>query len=88
MGYNRFTWDFRKETLPAVDKVFVYGNYSGSSVAPGNYTLRLTLENGGQSETEVTILPNPNVQSTPQDLQSSKLFYCKLKIRFEIFMNL
>ncbi|MCP4978183.1 MAG: glycosyl hydrolase, partial [Maribacter sp.] len=59
-GYNRFTWDFRKETLPAVDKVFVYGNYAGAKVGPGTYALRLTLD-GLTSETEVNILPNPKV---------------------------
>jgi hypothetical protein len=66
-GYNRFTWDFQRESLPGVDNVFVHGDHSGSNVAPGNYTLRLSLENEGGSETEVTILPNPNVQSSPQD---------------------
>lgn len=65
-GYNRFTWNFNRESLPAVDKVFVFGGLSGSSVAPGNYTLRLTLE-GNSVETVATILPNPRVESTPQD---------------------
>ena len=62
-GYNRFTWDFNKETLPAVDKVFVYGSYQGSKVGPGSYQLRLTLD-GLTSETSVTILPNPKVQAS------------------------
>ena len=48
------------------DNVFVFGNYSGSSVPPGDYTLRLSGD-GHTSETEVTILPNPKVKSTPQD---------------------
>ena len=71
-GYNRFTWNFQREQLPGVEGVFVHGGYSGSNVAPGNYTLRLSLENGGQSETEVTILPNPNVQSTPSDFKEQQ----------------
>ncbi|MEM8999530.1 MAG: glycosyl hydrolase [Bacteroidota bacterium] len=65
-GYHRFTWNFRKETLPAVDKVFVFGNYNGSRVAPGNYTLRLTLEDQ-TVETEVTILPNPKIEGSAKD---------------------
>ena len=28
-GYNRFTWDFRKDPIPSIDKVFVFGNYNG-----------------------------------------------------------
>ncbi len=62
-GYNRFTWDFSKDPLPSIDKVFVFGNYNGASVAPGNYTLRLTLENE-TVETYATILPNPKINAT------------------------
>ena len=71
MGYNRFTWDFRKETLPAVDKVFVYGNYSGSKVAPGTYVLRLSLDDK-VAETEVTILPNPKVKASKSDFDEQQ----------------
>ncbi|MBX2827547.1 MAG: glycosyl hydrolase [Flavobacteriaceae bacterium] len=63
-GYNRFTWDFNREAIPAIDKVFVFGGHSGSSVAPGTYTLRLSLE-GETVETQAVILPNPVIQSTP-----------------------
>ena len=70
-GYNRFTWDFRKENLPAVDKVFVYGNYGGSRVGPGTYQLRLTLE-GLTSETEVTVLPNPKVNASMEDFREQQ----------------
>ena len=62
-GYNRFTWDMTRASLPAVDQVFVFGGHGGSRVAPGAYTLRLTLD-GTVSETAATILPNPKVQAT------------------------
>lgn len=62
-GYNRFTWDFRKQAIPSIDKVFVFGNYNGARVAPGTYTLRMTLE-GETVETEVAILPNPKIQAS------------------------
>jgi photosystem II stability/assembly factor-like uncharacterized protein len=65
-GYNRFTWDFNREVLPAINKVFIHGGLSGSSVAPGNYTLQLTLEEE-TIETVVTILPNPLINSSSQD---------------------
>ncbi len=65
-GFNRFTWDFDREALPAVNKVFVFGGLSGSSVAPGNFSLRLTLEDD-TSETDIVILPNPAVKSSSQD---------------------
>ena len=66
MGFNRFTWSFDREALPAINKVFVFGGLSGSSVAPGDYTLRLTLE-GYVAETAITILPNPAINASPQD---------------------
>jgi len=63
-GYNRFTWDFRRDGLPAVDKVFVYGSYEGTLVAPGTYTLRLT-----QGETVANmpakVLSNPTIKASP-----------------------
>ncbi|MEO9484171.1 MAG: glycosyl hydrolase [Ekhidna sp.] len=44
-GVNRFTWDFKRETLPAVDGVFAFGDYTGSRVSPGIYGIRLSGEN-------------------------------------------
>ena len=65
-GFNRFTWDFNRDALPSINKVFVFGGLSGSSVAPGNFLLRLTLA-ADTSETEIVILPNPLVNSSPED---------------------
>jgi hypothetical protein len=65
-GYNRFTWDFNREALPSIHEVFIFGGLSGSSVAPGDYTLRLTLDKN-TVETVITILPNPLVKSNTQD---------------------
>lgn len=65
-GYNRFTWDFNREAIPAINKVFVFGGLGGSSVAPGSYTLRLTLE-GESVETTAEILPNPAIKATAAD---------------------
>ena len=62
-GYNRFVWDFRRETLPAVENVFVMGDYRGSRVAPGTYTARLTHE-GVTSEKPFRILPHPGIKAT------------------------
>jgi len=65
-GVNRFTWDFRRAPLPSIHKVFIFGGLSGSRVAPGKYTLRMTLGDV-VSETEATILPNPKVLSSAED---------------------
>jgi photosystem II stability/assembly factor-like uncharacterized protein len=65
-GYNRFTWDFRTEKLPSVEKVFVFGNSAGHRVAPGTYILRMTL---GEEivETSAVILANPKIEGTTAD---------------------
>ena len=65
-GYNRFTWDFKTESLPAVDNVFVLGGHDGSTVGPGDYTLKLTLGTN-TTETTVKISPNPKVKSNLAD---------------------
>ena len=70
-GYNRFTWDFRKEAIPAIEGVFVYGNYAGSRIGPGTYLLRLSLE-GLTSETEVEVLPNPNISASLEDFEEQQ----------------
>lgn len=66
-GYNRFTWDFRRDALPAINKVFVFGNLRGSNVAPGIFTLKLTLDSKTISEVDVTIRPNPNIRTKTAD---------------------
>ena len=65
-GYNRFTWNFSREAIPSIDKVFVFGGHDGSSVGPGIYILRLSLDNE-VSETIATVLANPSVKANAQD---------------------
>ena len=70
-GYNRFTWDFRRDGLPSIDKVFLFGGHEGSAVGPGAYTLRLSTENAS-SETSVNILPNPKVKGSMADYKEQQ----------------
>lgn len=71
VGFNRFTWDFSREDIPAIDDVFVFGGHSGSSVAPGNYTLRLSLGDDTVS-TDAEVLQNPAVDASPQDFAAQQ----------------
>ncbi len=77
-GYNRFTWDFNRDALPAVDNVFVYGDYRGAAVAPGDYKLRLTLGEDS-SETMVTILPNPKIKATKAEYDEQQEALAKIE---------
>ncbi|WP_224491246.1 hypothetical protein [Robertkochia flava] len=73
IGFNRFTWDFRKTSIPAVKDVFVLGDYTGNRIIPGEYTLR--LRSGDQlSETTVSVLANPNIVATTQDYTDQEAF--------------
>lgn len=66
-GHNRFLWNMRNENImPDVKNVFVYGGYNGYAVAPGKYKAQLNF-NGIISETEIAVLPNPNISATDSD---------------------
>jgi len=65
-GLNRFVWDMRAETLPAIEKVFIEGNYAGRKVAPGAYQALVKL--GKQAKTVAfAILPDPRITATAAD---------------------
>jgi photosystem II stability/assembly factor-like uncharacterized protein len=65
-GYNRFAWGLDRNALPPVDDVFVFGYLGGSTVAPGVYTLKLSLGDE-TSQTTVNVLPNPSITASKQD---------------------
>ncbi|MEM9886992.1 MAG: glycosyl hydrolase [Bacteroidota bacterium] len=65
-GVNRFAWDMRRATLPAVQGVFTLGDYRGGVVAPGEYTIR--LRQGEETvESKAKILPNPKIEASKED---------------------
>ena len=70
-GLNRFVWDFRREAIPAVDGVFVMGDYSGSRVAPGNYTARIRMDSTEATQ-PIPIVPRPDIGATPADFREQQ----------------
>lgn len=62
-GVNRFTWDFKRATLPAVDGVFAFGDYSGSRVAPGTFGIRMFVVGEDTLSTAATVLALPTTYS-------------------------
>ncbi len=71
IGANRFAWDLRKENLPAIDNVFLFGDYRGSTVAPDLYLIRLTA-NGEISEQKVEVKAEPNINIKASDYQEQQ----------------
>lgn len=73
-GINRFTWDFKRETLPAVDGVFSFGDYTGSRVAPGAYSIRLlTTEDTITTQVNILEVPGQEYAKTEWDAQQNML---------------
>ena len=66
VGFNRMAWDMRGSGVTGVEKVFVLGDYRGGLVAPGSYTLSLTL--GDETvETAAYIKPDPRLTASQAD---------------------
>jgi photosystem II stability/assembly factor-like uncharacterized protein len=65
-GVNRFNWDLRRAQLPAVDGVFILGDYRGGLVPPGTYTLRLSAPSD-TIEVKAELLADPTLEATPAD---------------------
>ena len=59
-GFNRFNWDLRRANLPAVENIFVYGDYQGGIVPPGNYSARISYNNM-VDETQLIVLADPRI---------------------------
>ena len=66
-GLNKVVWDMRREGLPAVKGVFIFGGTGGSSVAPGKYKARFRLMTKDKTTTEQTldfeILADPRLKA-------------------------
>jgi photosystem II stability/assembly factor-like uncharacterized protein len=77
-GFNRTHWDFRREQLPSVDKVFVYGSYEGSLVAPGMYSAKLTYGEEVK-KVDIEILPNPNMNYSAADFEAQQNLLVKIE---------
>ncbi len=72
-GLNRFAWDFRIEQVPDVPNAFVYGDYQGHRVMPGNYYARITYH-GQVSESPVQIIPDPRLKVVQKDWDDQQQF--------------
>ena len=64
-GYNRFNWDLRRSSLPAIENIFVYGDYKGGVVPPGNYSARISYNNM-VDETELVVLADPRINTSEE----------------------
>lgn len=66
-GLNRINWDLRRESNSGIKNMFIYGDYRGTMVPPGHYTIE--LEVGDQK-----IKQSMEVSADPRTNHSPTLF--------------
>lgn len=77
-GHNRFAWDLRRANLPAIEKVFVMGDYRGHLSPPGTYTLRLISKTDTVS-TNAKLLADPRIKASPADYRAQQTLLLKIE---------
>ena len=77
-GLNRFPWNLRYESPVETPGLFYAGNGpEGPLVLPGKYRLTLTA-NGKSESSDLIVLADPRVKTSPADLQ--KAFDLQMKV--------
>jgi len=66
-GLNRWTWDTRRESVKCVENVALFAGFKGPVVAPGNYSIRVSI--GGDSQTvPVTLTLDPRITASDEEI--------------------
>jgi membrane-associated HD superfamily phosphohydrolase len=63
---NRFNWDLRREEIPSIEGVFVFGSPVGAMVGPGTYRAQLSYK-GQVQEQMIEVLADPRIDATEAD---------------------
>jgi hypothetical protein len=67
-GLNRFVWDLRYPNLPTIDNVYIEGSNAGRKVIPGNYFVRLKI-NDTVLTSRIKVLADPRLSYTISDYE-------------------
>ena len=68
-GLNRFVWDLHYTNLPTIKNVFIEGSNSGRKAIPGDYTIRLIV-NDSTVSTSFKLLADPRLTYTAADYEA------------------
>ena len=77
-GIRRFNWNLRRNTIDHVEGLFVFGDYAGGLVAPGNYTLRLKV-NGRTYEERAQVLADPRIKVSAVEYEEQDNLLVKIE---------
>lgn len=76
VGLNRFVWDMRHTSIPAMPTAYIEGSFGGHKAMPNAYTS--SLQQGGKSsEVSFSILSNPLYSVTKEDYEETHDFRTK-----------
>jgi len=67
-GLNRFVWDLCYADLPSIENVLIEGSSAGRKVAPGDFTIRLKINEQAQTTT-FKVLADPRINASVADYQ-------------------
>jgi len=65
-GLNQWSWDMRWNGLHCIDDVKLFAGFSGGSVTPGDYHVRISIGDS-ESTADLTLLPDPRNFATQGD---------------------
>jgi photosystem II stability/assembly factor-like uncharacterized protein len=68
-GLNRFVWDLRHANLPSIENVYIEGSDAGRKVVPGEYTIRLKV-NEAEQLSKFKVLADPRFNFTAAEFEA------------------
>jgi hypothetical protein len=80
-GYNRMSWDLRKENYPKVPGLSVLPSLNGHTVCPGNYQAVLIYDEDSVS-VDLVLQSYPGIDASYQDFQEQYHFLNEIESTF------
>ena len=66
-GLNHWGWNMRSEDVPCIDNYLLHGGFNGPTVAPGDYTARITMGDA-TSETSFSVAKDARSSATAAEI--------------------
>jgi photosystem II stability/assembly factor-like uncharacterized protein len=66
-GLNKWTWDMNRENISCIENIALFGGFDGPAVAPGEYTIRVSM--GAMAQTvPVTLTLDPRISASVEEI--------------------
>ncbi len=80
IGLNEFVWNFRLPNATGIPRMILWGgSLAGPKVAPGNYSVRMTVDGKAISTESFAIKPDPRVPTTQAQYKEQFDFLLKAR---------